>query len=176
MHAKIFAAFLLSAFVAQALPAKRDNRDSGSADNASLYQSQAKDLLSAVNSEISAAGPSGSAFTAYITTVAGRPVVEMSSIHGEVWVAMTSSAAATATARPNVDAAASDTSSSDAANSTSSSASPQSSSSSSGSAASQTASPTGSPNSASGLQVSRYLLTGVVGALGAVGAGALMIL
>ncbi|KAH9857673.1 hypothetical protein C2E23DRAFT_286213 [Lenzites betulinus] len=140
MHAKIFAAFLLSAFVAQAMPAKRDS----SADNASLYQSQAKDLLSAVNSEISAAGPSGSAYTAYITTVAGRPVVEMSSINGEVWVAMTSSAAATATARPAVDAAAS--SSSDAANSSAASTQAQSSSATDSSSAtmSQSAAPTGS--------------------------------
>ncbi|OJT07251.1 hypothetical protein TRAPUB_1880 [Trametes pubescens] len=98
MHAKIFATLLLSVLAANALPAKRD----------------AKELLDVVNSEISAAGPSASAYTAFITTIGGRPVVEMSeSASGKVWVAMTSStAAASATARPANNAAADPASSS----------------------------------------------------------------
>ncbi len=94
----------------------------------------AKELLDVVNSEISAAGPSASAYTAFITSkyihiscfpqsvrarglftaIGGRPVVEMSeSASGKVWVAMTSStAAASATARPANNAAADPASSS----------------------------------------------------------------
>ncbi|EIW60835.1 uncharacterized protein TRAVEDRAFT_46074 [Trametes versicolor FP-101664 SS1] len=133
MHAKIFATLLLSVLAVNALPAKRD-------DNASLYQSQAKELLDVVNSEISAAGPTASAYTAFITTIGGRPVVEMSeSVSGKVWVAMTSStAAASATARPANDAAADPASSAG-----SSTASDSQASSSAASTSSQAASATG---------------------------------
>ncbi|KAJ8468277.1 hypothetical protein ONZ51_g9745 [Trametes cubensis] len=63
---------------------------SDDAANASMYSQQASSLLQVVNSEISAAGSSASAYTAYITTISGRPVVEMSeSVSGQVWVAMT---------------------------------------------------------------------------------------
>ncbi|KAI8999012.1 hypothetical protein BD414DRAFT_386361, partial [Trametes punicea] len=86
MLVKIFIGFVLPVLVAHALPAKRDDcltlSDSGNA---------ASSLLQVVNSEISAAGPSGTAYTAYITTIADRPVVEVSSIGGsDVWVALTS--------------------------------------------------------------------------------------
>ncbi|KAI0637388.1 hypothetical protein C8Q77DRAFT_565243 [Trametes polyzona] len=173
MYAKIFAAFLLPLLAVSAHPAKRADSAVPSA-SAAAYQSQAKELLDAVNSEISAAGPSASAYTAYIRTVQGRPVVEMAeSVSGQVWVAMTSGEPApTATAQPVVDAAAdasSAASSSSAADSNSGSASATMS-------GTQSASPTGSKNAAAGLSVSKPLLTGVVGALGAVGAGALMLL
>ncbi|KAI0654762.1 hypothetical protein C8Q70DRAFT_1058170 [Cubamyces menziesii] len=94
MQLKSVLAILLPVLAARALPARRDgnstNTSSDDAANASMYSQQASSLLQVVNSEISAAGSSASAYTAYITTISGRPVVEMSeSVSGQVWVAMT---------------------------------------------------------------------------------------
>ncbi|KAI0668523.1 hypothetical protein C8Q78DRAFT_993523 [Trametes maxima] len=145
MHAKIFAAGLVLPLLAvTAIPAKRD-----SSSDASLHQQQASSLLEAVSSEIKSAGASGTAFTAYVTTIAGRPVVEMSSIGGEVWVAMTSSAESS-TASSASSSTASQTPSPQADTAQTSSSSP---------------SPTESKNSAAGLTVSKPLLTGLAGAI-----------
>ncbi|KAI0329828.1 hypothetical protein GY45DRAFT_1324419 [Cubamyces sp. BRFM 1775] len=91
MQLKTVLAVLLPVLAAQALPARRDDTSSDDAANASMYSQQASSLLQAVNSEISAAMPHASAYTAYITTISGRPVVEMAeSVGGQVWVAVTS--------------------------------------------------------------------------------------
>ncbi|KAI0373306.1 hypothetical protein BV20DRAFT_977856 [Pilatotrama ljubarskyi] len=90
MHFKTFAALLLPVLAVNALPAKRDDSPIPT-DSAPLFEQQASSVLQAVSSELQSAGPSGSAFTAYITTINGRPVVEMSSVGGsDVFVAMTS--------------------------------------------------------------------------------------
>ncbi|KAI0648261.1 hypothetical protein C8Q79DRAFT_1008607 [Trametes meyenii] len=151
----VTAALLLPLVAVSAMPAKRD-----SSSDASLQQQQASSLLEAVSSEIKSAGASGTAFTAYVTTIAGRPVVEMSSIGGEVWVAMTSSAEPSSTSSASTSAA-SQTPSPQADTAQTSSSSPSS---------------TGSKNAAAGLTVSKPLLTGLAGAFGAVGAGAMLLL
>ncbi|KAI0637387.1 hypothetical protein C8Q77DRAFT_565273 [Trametes polyzona] len=50
--------------------------------SSAIYASMASSRLSALRSQLSAVDPSGTAYTAFITTVSGQPAVEMSAIGG----------------------------------------------------------------------------------------------
>ncbi|KAL1947420.1 hypothetical protein VTO73DRAFT_14381 [Trametes versicolor] len=168
MYAKTFITLLLSALAAQALPAKRDSiydeaRSQVTAEATNIasaegtfdqltrgsptpmlkYSTIASLILSGVHRVLGQApSASQSQFTAYITTIAGVPIVEVSSIGGPVITHATSIAGAIPT---------------------------------------QFAGQTfylapERKNGASKLVVSKPLLMGMGGALGAVAAGAMMLL
>ncbi|KAL1947422.1 hypothetical protein VTO73DRAFT_14383 [Trametes versicolor] len=173
MYAKAFVTLLLPIFAAHAMPAKRDEYD----DALSLITAGDTDptatsiVASAELNSILSSPPTGTAlaaleasiildeaslaihqlpsasqsqFTAYITTIAGAPVVEISSIGGPAITVATSTAGAATTFFA-------------------------------GHTVFVVPGP-GKKNGASELKLSRPLLTGLVGALGAVAAGAMMLL
>ncbi|KAI0373315.1 hypothetical protein BV20DRAFT_1013789, partial [Pilatotrama ljubarskyi] len=100
MHAKILATILLSVVAVGAVPVEgsavpqsstSSPATASAASDAQRYSSQASSMLKALNSELSAVDPSGTVYTAYITNIAGRPIVEMSAIGGEAFPVVTSS-------------------------------------------------------------------------------------
>ncbi|EIW60759.1 uncharacterized protein TRAVEDRAFT_46003 [Trametes versicolor FP-101664 SS1] len=168
MYAKAFVTLLLPILAAHAMPAKRDEYDdalslitAGDTDptasaelNSILSSPPTGTALAALEASIildeaslaihQLPSASESQFTAYITTIAGAPVVEVSSIGGPAITVATSTAGAATTFFA-------------------------------GHTVFVVPGP-GKKNGASELKISRPLLTGMVGALGAVAAGAMMIL
>ncbi|EIW60836.1 uncharacterized protein TRAVEDRAFT_46075 [Trametes versicolor FP-101664 SS1] len=102
MYFTSFVTLLMPVLAAYALPAPFKPRDgpsqslnstssptsttsgtaSATSDLAAVNSSRASSLLKALQNEISAVDPSGTAYTAFITTVSSRLAVEMSSIGG----------------------------------------------------------------------------------------------
>ncbi|KAI0648252.1 hypothetical protein C8Q79DRAFT_563952 [Trametes meyenii] len=177
MHAKTVVIFFFPILAALALPAKRDDLDDAlslitaadtntaasaelnsilnsspsttfdlpgsplSLTGAALATAEASILLEVANDEISALpDPSRTQLTAYVTNLAGTPVVEVSSIGGPAITLATSTGITTTFAGHTVVVA------------------------------------PGDKNGASGLSISRPLLSGIVGVLGAVAAGAMIFL
>ncbi|KAH9857642.1 hypothetical protein C2E23DRAFT_284909 [Lenzites betulinus] len=132
MYAKTFITFLLPVLAVYGMPAKRD---AAASLEASLFLEIADVFISVQ--------PTPTQFTAFITSVTGVPLVEISSIGGPAITL------ATTTGVPTVFAGATFT---------------------------VVPGPNDKKNGAVGLMVSRPLLTGMVSALGAVAAGAMLVL